>query len=460
MIRYRLIFDSKIGKSYLWPVLDKLKHYIEEKNLINQHDRLLIAVSGGLDSMVLLQMLHRSGYEVAVAHCNFQLRGNDSDQDEEFVRQHCVRLNIPFFSKRFDTNNYASEHKLSIQMAARQLRYHWFSTLMSEKGYAKLATAHHFNDSVETVLLNWIRGGGIDLLKGILPIRENIIRPLLFATREELNHYAAENEITWREDISNQTDDYQRNLIRHQVIPQLKRINSSLENTLLESTRKIEGEIRFLENCLEAWKAQHIESENTITRISKSALSEPAYGASLLWRIIRDVGFAFHMCEEIIATLPGQPGKQFYNDTHRLVVDREYLLITKRIQVWNDNRIEENQSEVRMGDWHLKIDRDAALKPSELLNVAVLDSDKIQFPLQWRKWKIGDSFYPLGMNQRKKLSDFLIDNKVSMVEKDAVTVLECGGEILWVAGYRIDNRFKLTKDTKRAISFTLQPYLS
>ena len=436
-------------------MLEKLKEYIEEKKLADRHDKILVAVSGGLDSMVLLQMLHTLKFSVAVAHCNFQLRGNDSDQDEKFVKQYCERLDIPFFSKRFDTNNYATEHKLSIQMAARNLRYSWFAQLQNERGFTRLATAHHFNDSIETVLLHWIRGGGIESMKGIAPVRGTLIRPLLFATRDELNQYAADHEINWREDSSNQTDDYQRNFIRHQVIPQLKRINVSLENTLIESIRKIEGELAFFNSSFDAWRDRNSLFDKGFFKLRKSALIETSYGASLLWRCIKEMGFDFPICEDIIRSIAGQSGRQFYSDSHRLVIDRDFLIVTRKQDAMEELIIDSTPSEASMGSLKMKVESCDEIKPSDLPTMAVLDADKIQFPLRWRKWNQGDYFYPLGMNQRKKVSDFLVDNKISMAEKESVTVLESAGEIVWLAGYRIDNRVKLTPETKRAISFTL-----
>lgn len=437
-------------------MLETLKQYIEQKKLIAPDDQILVAVSGGLDSMVLLHLLYTAGYKLGVAHCNFQLRGAESDGDEHFVKQYCARLGIPFFCTRFDTNNYATEHKLSIQMAARDLRYAWFNELLKKQGFAKLATAHHFSDSIETVLLNWAKGGGTESLRGIAPQRGNIIRPLLFATREQINQYAADNEITWREDISNQTDDYQRNFIRHQVIPQLKRINVSLENTLLASSWKIDSELAFLDKQYAAWKAANCEEVNGTLRIAKKVLTDHTIAASLLWRSVRELNLSFEMCEEVIQSLHAQSGKQFFSSTHRLVIDRDFLIITVITNHLPEVMIEYGQTEVTMGKRRLKIAYDVPVKPVLDSHVAVLDFEKTKFPLCWRTWKAGDYFHPLGMEQPKKLSDFLIDNKISLAEKDEVTVLESNGEIVWVVGYRIDNRFKLTTDTQKAICFILE----
>jgi tRNA(Ile)-lysidine synthase len=438
-------------------VIEKLKWFVKEKNLLDRHDRILVAVSGGLDSMVLLHMLKQLDIEVAVAHCNFQLRGQDSDEDEEFVRMYCDKISVPFFCKRFDTNNYATENKLSIQMAARELRYTWFEELIEGEGFTKLTTAHHFNDSIETMMLNWVRGAGIEGLRGIPARRGKIIRPLLFATRDEIISYAADHQIAWREDISNQTDDYQRNFIRHQVIPQLKRINISLENTIRESVNKMEDEWAFYLKNVEEWKEKFVIQEGEMIKISKAGFLDPAHGASLLWSSIKAFGFRYELCKEACDIKDKQSGKQFLSFSHKLVVDRDYFIVTPQGNHWNEIRIQMDQAKVTLGPWTLDIVPSTDIKPSDNPNEAVLDTDKLVFPLLWRKWLPGDYFFPLGMTHRKKISDFLIDRKISVGEKDSVTVLESAGEIIWVAGHRIDNRFKLTPNTKRALTFLLSP---
>ena len=438
-------------------MIDKLKRFIKEKNLLDQHDRILVAASGGLDSMVLLHLLKQLDIEVAVAHCNFQLRGQDSDEDEDFVRIHCDKINVPFFCKRFDTNNYATENKLSIQMAARELRYAWFEELIEGKGFTKLTTAHHFNDSIETMMLNWMRGAGIEGLRGIPVKRGKVIRPLLFATRDEIISYAADHQITWREDISNQTDDYQRNFIRHQVIPQLKRINISLENTIRESVNKMEDEWAFHLKNVEEWKEKFLIEGGEIIKISKGGFLHPAHGASLLWNSLKAFGFSYGLCKEALDIKDKQSGKQFLSSTHKLVVDREYFIVTPQGNHWNEISIQIDQAKATLGPWMLDIVPSSDIKASDNPNEAVLDADKLVFPLRWRKWLPGDYFFPLGMTHRKKISDFLIDRKISVGEKDSVTVLESAGEIVWVVGHRIDNRFKLTSSTKRALTFLLSP---
>lgn len=437
-------------------MVHRLKRYIGEKNLLSRHDRVLIAVSGGLDSMVLLHLMKQLDVELTVAHCNFQLRDEDSNEDEAFVRVHCEKWNIPFFCKRFETNNYATEHKISIQMAARELRYAWFEELMEGKGFTKLATAHHFNDAIETMIINWVRGAGTEGLRGIPSKRGNIIRPLLFATRDEINTYAAEQIITWREDISNLTDDYQRNFIRHQVVPLLKRLNVSLENTIRESVIKMDDEWAFYLKSVEDWKRKFVLLEGEVIKITKEGFDHPAHGASLLLQCLKSMGFSYEQCAEALEIKDKQSGKQFLSSTHKLVVDREHLIVTQLEGDWNEIIIEQDQHEITLGPWALDIRDASEMKPSDDPNIAVVDADKLDFPLRWRKWKPGDTFFPLGMNHHKKISDFLIDRKISVGEKDSVTVLESAGKIVWIAGHRIDNRFKLTPGTRKSLTFSLR----
>jgi tRNA(Ile)-lysidine synthase len=434
-------------------VIEQLKTFIADKSLIAPHDRILLAVSGGLDSMVMLYLFHQLNIPIGVAHANFQLRGDASHQDEWFVKHHAASRGLPFFSKRFETNNYAIEHKISIQMAARQLRYSWFDELMQE-GFTKVATAHHFNDSIETMLMNWLRGGGIESLHGIAARRENIIRPLLFATRAELEEYAAHHQITWREDISNQHNDYLRNIVRHQVLPKLNRINPSLEKTLMDGHRKAEGELLFFQKSLSEWKEKNVRTNGGYGRISKSVLRDD-YSASVLYHCLREVGFDFESCLTILRTLDAQSGKIFYSRTHQLVIDRTDLVISPIPPTGMEVLINEGDTKARLGSAALEI---AVLKEwgmEEEASTALLDADKIEFPIRWRQWRAGDYFYPLGMKHHKKVSDFLIDKKVSRAEKDTVTVLESQGDIVWVAGFRIDERYKITDRTRRVLAFRL-----
>jgi len=439
-------------------VKDRFLKHLEGLGLQPGGDRLLLAVSGGLDSMVMLHLFQACGFLVGVAHVNFQLRGEESESDEQFVKNWCAVHNIPFFVQRFQTNNYAMEEKMSIQMAARELRYSWFEELLEKERFRYVATAHHLNDSIETVLINLVRGTGIEGMTGIPVINGNRIRPLLFASKSEIEDYAAEKGITWREDSSNLTDNYQRNFIRHQIIPALKKINPALEDTFRDTVSRIRSELTILHHDLEGWKKENWKKEGEIIRIRKNGL-QPDQGPARLWHCIKPFGFSYAQCEDILRALYGQSGKQFLVSDYKLVVDRDFLVITPGKNNLEEVVIEMKQEDAVLGSYQMLVKPTLELTPSSNPDNATLDADKLTFPLIWRKWKPGDYFFPLGMTHRKKISDFLIDNKISVGEKDLVTVIEAGGEIVWVVGHRIDNRYKITPQTKNVLSLFIRPYL-
>ncbi|HEY9008302.1 MAG TPA: tRNA lysidine(34) synthetase TilS [Ohtaekwangia sp.] len=439
-------------------MLEQFLNHIHQHTLCRKDDCILLAVSGGIDSMVMLHLFQQAGFSIAIAHCNFQLRGKDADGDEDFVKTVAAQQNIPCFTTRFDTAAYAEVHKLSIQMAARELRYRWFNEVVTHQGFTKLATAHHLNDSLETVLLHWVHGASLDGFAGIPVKHSNIIRPLLFASREAIEQYAKAHNIAWREDSSNQTDDYQRNYIRHKIIPALKELNPSLEYTIQRSFGKVAGELALLHRGLEAWTDQYVTVLHDRIMIDKAYFQGATHEASVLWNFLKEYGFNYDVCMDIVASLHGQSGKRFYSSTHQLVNDREHLLVTKQVNDWENARIEKDQQQATFGIWNMTILPSAVVQKSSQVYEATLDAAKIIFPLVWRKWKAGDAFYPLGMQHRKKVSDFLIDNKVSVADKDTVTVLESQGEIIWVAGHRIDNRYRITETTREVITFRVSPH--
>jgi len=437
-------------------MLEQFLNHIRQYSLCDSNDRILLAVSGGLDSMTMLHLFKEAGFQIAVAHCNFQLRGAESDGDESFVRTTCKQLNIPFFSIRFDTDVYAKQNGLSTQMAARELRYAWFQKLLHDEKYDWLATAHHFNDSVETVLLNWLHGGSIESFAGIPVKNQQVIRPLLFALRSDLEKYATDKNLSWRDDASNVTDDYQRNFLRHQVIPKLKEINPSLESTLQYGLKKVKSDLSFLDASVGEWKQNHIKEAGLSIRIEKKALANLPVG--ITWRVLKPYGFNFSQCEDLTNALNGQSGKKFLSNSHQLTVDRKEIILTPLESSWEDILIKNDGGRVTLGSWDMDILTTTNLELTQNPLMAILDSDKLRFPLCWRKWKPGDYFYPLGMEHKRKLSDFLIDKKVSIAEKNYVTVLESEGQIVWVVGHRIDSRFRLTSSTKSAMVFSLQPH--
>ena len=433
-------------------VLEQLLNHIRRYDLCKTTDKILLAVSGGLDSMVMLHLYREAGFKVGVAHCNFQLRGEESDADEELVRHTCEQANIPFTVKRFDTAGYATTRKISIQMAARELRYDFFREVSQTHGYDCVATAHHFNDSIETALLNLIRGTGIDGLVGIAPKKQTIIRPLLFASRDMIRDYALQNQIVWREDASNLSDDYQRNYLRNQVIPLLQEINPGFEDTFRDTHERLLGASQFSDKYISEFRAGCLEYRDKKTIIDIRKIRQAPSPPVMMWELIKDLGFNFNQCRQMVND--HQPGKIFISPTHQLLVDRtEYIIERKQPSTFTTTIIEKGQQTVGEIPFMLAL-KEVPRSDFQLIKspaLAQLDADQLKFPLIWRRWQAGDYFVPLGMRQEKKLSDFLIDLKTPFNAKADITVVESAGEIVWVVGYRISEHYKVTPDTERVL---------
>jgi tRNA(Ile)-lysidine synthase len=433
-------------------VVEQLLNHIRRYALCKTTDKILLAVSGGVDSMVMLHLLKDAGLKVGVAHCNFQLRGAESSADEELVRKTCDGLNVPFFVTRFDTTTHATTHKVSIQMAARDLRYAYFRGLLETEGYDLVATAHHFNDTIESTLLNLVRGTGMDGLVGIAPKKEKVIRPLLFANRAMIMDYALQEKIPWREDATNLSDDYQRNFIRHQVIPRLEEVNPGFEQTFRDTHDRLLGASLFAQSFIKEFRTLAVEKRDKKTNVAIRGILHSPSPAVLLWELIKELGFNFDQCRQMVND--HQPGKLFYSTSHQLLVDRTHFIIEKK-QPSQFTTMTLSRGQQRIGEIPFAlVMKEQTNNDFQLVkdpSVAQLDVDRLQFPLIWRKWQAGDYFIPLGMRQEKKLSDFLIDLKIPFNTKADITVLESAGEIVWVVGYRINERYKVTEDTKRIL---------
>ena len=433
-------------------VLQQLLNHISRYALCKTTDKILLAVSAGVDSMVMFHLFRAAGFRIGVAHCNFQLRGEEAAADEELVREACLAGNVPFHVKRFETAAYATTRKVSVQMAARDLRYDYFRQLLETEGYDLLATGHHLNDSIETALLNLVRGTGIDGLTGIAPKKEKIIRPMLFATRQKIMDYAAENSLAWREDASNLSDDYQRNLLRHKIIPGLHEINTGFEDTFRDTLERLSGAGLFARSYIRELESSSREvRDGKITLDIKKIRRSPA-SPVLLWEMIKDLGFNFDQCRQVVQD--HQAGKLFFSPTHQLLVDRtQYIIERREPSVFSTTMISQGQPRAGEPPFMLSFAEKSAPDFQLVKDAAVaqLDASQLQYPLVWRKWEAGDYFVPLGMRQEKKLSDFLIDLKIPFNAKADITVLESGGEIVWVVGYRINERFKVTPDTRRVL---------
>ena len=435
-------------------MLTKFQHHITTNFPQLKDKKLLLAVSGGIDSMVLLVLFYKLRFDICVVHCNFQLRGNESDADEMLVRETCQDRFIPYFIESFDTENYSKENKLSIQLAARKLRYDWFQELLSENQLDYLVTAHHLDDNVETFLINFVRGTGLEGLTGIPPQNGNIVRPMLPFSREEIENYAQANQIQWREDSSNASDKYFRNKLRHDIVPILKELNigflDSFQNTLhhLQQAESLVNDASKLvyEKVVE-------EKENQVEIHLKPLLQFENYKAYLYQWLNK---FGFSAWNDIYDLVVAQSGKQIFSETHVLLKDREKLILSER----KSSNKEEIYSIESLDD---KVNIPLKLRFYKGVNIfethsncIFVDESKLKFPLTIRKWQEGDYFYPSGMNGKKKLSKYFKDEKYSLLDKENQWLLCSEDQIVWVIGKRADNRFISKETTHNSIKIVLE----
>ena len=424
--------------------------FIKEHDLFSPHHKVLVAVSAGVDSVVLAHLMHKMGFQIALAHANFQLRGKDADRDELFVRALASEWGVPFFVQHFDTARVAEDQGISLQMAARELRYAWFQKLLKQEGYHRVATAHQQNDVLETMLLNLSRGTGLRGLQGIRPRRGQIIRPLLFATKEQVVTYAHEKALEWREDQSNQQDYYHRNLIRNKVIPVLKELNPRLEAAAAHTAEIMSVAQKIFQAHVEELTAQIISQHGEHINLDLEQLRKCPL--PIWFELLRTYGFNYSQVTEMARS---GVGSLFYSGNYQLNVDRQHIIISPKDvsatsgfeiakadpRSWQQNHITWELSQTAASDYHIQDDP----------QVGAWDLDKLRFPLQVRNWKPGDWFHPLGMGHKKKLSDFLIDEKVPANYKPAIQVMTSGEEIIWLVGHRIDDRYKITDQTKTVL---------
>ena len=439
-------------------MIQRFIKYIKDNHLFNQADTILVGVSGGIDSVVLLDLLDKAGFPVAMAHCNFRLRGAESDGDERLVSELARKYDAPLFKTSFDTADYAQENKISIEMAARDLRYQWFETIRSSHHFDCIAVAHHRDDQLETFFLNLARGTGLTGLTGMKPVNGKIVRPLLFASRDEIEKYRHENFLDFREDSSNQSLDYQRNKIRHTLLPVMETLNPSFREGLIKTMGYLEDVSKICDHAIQQnWERVVVRKGNDyLISIAELKLLDPL--PTYLFEFLKSFGFNSQVVADIVASLDGISGKQFVSQTHRLVRDRE-LLILAPLQTENRKQfyLEEGMKELSF-PVHLKIsvsEKKDKFKITDSRFVACIDRDHIQFPLLIRRWKKGDYFKPLGMNGFKKISDFFIDSKLSLPEKENVWILANGEQVVWIIGHRLDDRYKITPGTQNIIKLEI-----
>lgn len=438
-------------------MLTEFLAFINERKLFSSQDRLLLAVSGGLDSVVLTHLMRQAGFAYGIAHVNFQLRGDESIRDELFVQTLAEQQSVPFYLQRFDTLTIARQKGLSTQLAARTLRYEWFERLRTDQGYTYILTAHHLNDSLETVLLNLVRGTGLAGFRGIPAQTPTLVRPLLGFSREQLAAYAAEQGLTWVEDSSNQKDAYRRNRLRHQVVPVLQELNPNLLGTFRTTLDRMEAAERFIAQQLQSWQ-QQVARTHEISLSSLDAFPEPLF---VLTETLKAYDFSYQQCQAIYQNRWAQPGTRYFSARYQLVLDRQcWLLEVRQTSPLSGYTLSELPAVINTPFFSLTLQRQENFSWEANPFIAYLDAAALIFPLTLRTWQSGDWFCPLGLGgKRQKVSDFLINQKIPRMEKDRIYVLECQGQIVWIVGKRIDERFKITEKTRTAVQvkMTLEP---
>lgn len=424
-------------------IQQRVIQYIEKEHLFSSNDKILVALSGGADSVALLCVLHTAGYPCEAAHCNFHLRGEESNRDELFVRQLCRKYGIHLHTIDFNTTQYATEKRISIEMAARELRYNWFEKIKKECKANVIAVAHHQDDSVETMLLNLIRGTGITGLLGIRPRNGAIVRPLLCINREEIIRYLQQIGQDFVTDSTNLEDEYTRNKIRLHLLPLMQEINPSVKNSLIETSNYLNDVATIYNKVIDETKKKIITPEG----IRIDALLDAPTPETLLFETLHPLGFNSAQIKDIASSLHGQPGKQFISKEWRVIKDRNLLLLESIRPEDGTTLPYQLIKEEREYSPDFQIPRDK--------KTACFDADKLTEEIHCRRWRTGDTFIPFGMKGRKKVSDYLTDRKFSISQKERQWVLCCGERIAWLIGERTDNRFRIDETTKRVIIYKI-----
>ncbi|MEQ5792419.1 tRNA lysidine(34) synthetase TilS [Muricauda sp. NFXS6] len=429
----------------------KFKEHIDQEISFLKGKKLLLACSGGLDSVVLMHLCEATNLNIVLAHCNFKLRGGESDGDEDFVRQLAFKFGIQVFVKQFETEQYAEKQRLSVQMAARKLRYQWFDELLLAKGFDYVLTAHHADDNLETFLINLSRGTGIDGLSGIPEVNGQVVRPLLPFSRSEILEYAESEGIAWREDSSNASSKYLRNKIRHQLVPPLKELHPTFLQNFLNTQNHLQQTNDLVTNHLNEVKSKLFKSRDGNIKMAISELEQLQPLESYLYGLFQ--GYGFTEWNDVAGLLTAESGKQVFSKTHRLLKDRDCLILSK---------IESQPNGTYPVHWdkchnelpvQLKLELVDAID-EQAKNVVFLDKEKLMFPLALRNWEKGDYFYPFGMQGKKKLSKFFKDEKIDLFSKEKQWLLCSDNKIVWVVGKRADERFKVEDSTRQILKIT------
>lgn len=435
-------------------MISKFQKHLSQNLSFLTNKKLLLAISGGIDSMVMLDLFKKSGFEIAIVHCNFQLRGKESNDDQAFIEKYSEENSIPLFATQFETKAFADDFKLSIQVAARELRYKWFYELLESHQYDYVLTAHHADDNIETFLINLSRGSGLEGFTGIPIQNDKTVRPLLDFGREEILLYAKENAIKWREDSSNASDKYLRNKIRQEVVPVLKSLNPNLLASFQNTLENLQQAMSLVDDASRiVYRKVVLDEENQKKINLRELLQLPNYKA-YLYQWLHP--FGFKAWNDIYNLVESQSGKQIFSEGFKLLKDREYLILSPQVKIDKDEKylIENNEKEV---NFHIKLSFCKVSTASNASNKTIfVDQNKLKYPLVLRRWEEGDVFYPLGMNGKsKKVSKFFKDEKFSLIEKENTWLLCSDDQIVWIVGIRQDERFKAETTTKQIIQIAL-----
>lgn len=434
-------------------MLEDFKQFIEKHQLVSKDERVLLAVSGGIDSVVMAKLFSLTDIPFGIAHVNFGLRGEESMADESFVKKYAKSLKVPCYVIQFETKAFAEAAKVSIQQAARMLRYQWFEEIAQKEGYHKIATAHHRLDQAETILLNLSRGTGLAGYHGIPIENGKIVRPMAFASQEQIFDTVVKYKLAWREDSSNQSSKYARNFIRNEVMPKLMELNPSIDQTLAENAEKVIAIEQWIEEEYQAWLKEAVQADADDLLVVKQISNKEAKQKVMLQKFLQSKNYHFDQIKNILTATEEQAvGKLFESPTHVLNVDRaQWVLKLKDQQAFRPILIQEEDEEVMLNGKSIQLFFEEKTEDYVLAteaHIACLDAEKLEFPLEIRKYQEGDWFCPLGMNQKKLISDFLTDKKVPLVKKQNTYLLLSKGSVVWVMGHRIDNRFKVSDKTE------------
>lgn len=427
-------------------MLEKCASFLKNECSIPNNARILLAVSGGVDSMVMLDIMKGLPYDIGVAHCNFHLRDQAADEDEIFVRQTASNLSLPYFCAHFDTRKHAKENKLSIEMAARELRYRWFGQIAGSHGYSHIATAHHQDDAMETFFLNLCRGTGIRGLTGIRACTGNIIRPLICFSREEIRQYATDHHIAYHEDATNREDTYRRNYIRHHIIPAFRQLYPSFDRNMAKSMRILQAQEEVYRHHTDEIGSQLMQKDEAGFRIDRSALQNLPFPDIYLFEMLHPYGFNMTQVQAVLQNPSGRKGRHYRSKSHQLWLKEGELLLRP------------TEEEPQFPELVIDMVRKEQFKGYETDGKsAYFDANSLAPGLHLRFWQHGDSFVPLGMQGRKKLSDFFNDLKIDGYQKSRIPLLCDGnGEIAWVVGYRSDQRFRVREETRNILIVKIQ----